>query len=346
MIEPSLRGILQDLEVVVAHKSNRNWLVASCPFAEFGYHEFGTDANPSFTVKIDPAGYSGYNCFTCHQHGSLLRLIQKLGVLRGEDYTALEARAIFEETPDSFVDWDDDGVLEELEMSSLDSDLYLSMYPLAWESPESRRYLKSRGISKAAVEELDLRFHPESKRVLWPVYGWTDDSGKKKLYGFSGRSILSREWTHLYPKVKDYGGLKKERVILGEQLVEKYMEMPGACIFLIEGLMAQASLVTIGCLKIGIPAATLGSYLSPYQASLLISYGLPVYLMYDDDVAGDQGLYGPWNKREEKFEGGGAIDKLKGEVPLYLCTWPERTGDPDEITIEELEKMKKEAKQL
>ena len=304
-------------------KNRRNWLVAKCPFAEF-LHKFGRDTNPSFFVKINDSGYSGYNCFTCHQTGNMGKLIEKLGGLRGEDYSALVIRALIEETPDTFIDWDERQLMQNEPLVPLDQDIYFRMYPPILNFKEARRYLAKRQISEETAELLQLRYDPDEHRVLFPVF-----SGEaNQLFGFTGRAVFDAP-----AKVKDYSGLKKDRLILGEQLIQE-----GKPILLVEGLFAYANMYEICADDFCSPIASMGSRLSDAQRDLIVEFQLPVYLLYDNDEAGQQGLYGP-KRKNGSYEGGGAIDQLKDHVPTYIAEYPTGVQDPDNLTTDDVENI-------
>tara|TARA_R110002153_G_scaffold26421_5_gene82933 strand:+ start:13206 stop:14213 length:1008 start_codon:yes stop_codon:yes gene_type:complete len=326
MTEGKLRELLSDLDIEVKHKNTKGWLISKCPFSE-ELHEYGTDSNPSFNVKIHPEGYSAFKCFTCKQKGNLLKLIGRLQSIRGEDYNNLTIRVMGEEVPDSFADYED-GIEEESELTVLEAETFLSMYPLAYEEKDCKKYLKDvRGISEATSKTLDLRYDADSRRVLFPVKGF-DGS----LFGFTGRTILTKEQypSKKYPKVKDYVGLKKERLVLGEELIEE--DKP---ILIVEGLFAYAHMVDIGVREFCSPIATMGSNLSDYQRDIIVDYDVPVFLLYDDDLAGDHGLYGD----EQNQESLGAIDKLKSHTPTSVCLYPEDIDDPDDLDCDTVREM-------
>lgn len=323
MKEEPLREILTDLDIEVIHKNHRNWLVGSCPFAPYT-HESGTDRNPSFFVKVNPMGFSGFNCLSCKEHGGLTRLIKRLAYFREEDYDKLIRKAVRKETPDNFGDFDSmRGVVGE-QMDSLDIELHFRMYGDAWDDKEARQYLKERGASKEACRLLELRFDPDSKRILFPVYDF-----EKNLYGFSARTILPE--TNLRPKVRDYAGLKKEQCLLGEQLID-----PDKPMLLVEGLFALLHMVSIGVQEFANPIASMGSVLSLAQANILSDFAKPVYILYDLDFAGDQGIFGVFNKRTGKFEGDGAFDRLRKHVPTFVCEYPKGLDDPDSFTLKDV----------
>lgn len=328
MTEGKLRKLLRELDIDVKHKNRKGWLISACPFAEF-LHEYGTDRNPSFNVKVNDEGYSGFNCFTCKQRGNLSTLISRLGDMRGEEYGKLAIRALVDETPENFKDFDEsmDEAAEVQELKPIDSMIYLRMYPSAWDDRDARKYLEGRGISEKTCSLLDLRFDPDERRILFPVYGHD-----RSLYGFTGRSILAKEDfpSKKYPKVKDYAGLLKDSMILGEHLID-----PTKPILVVEGLFALAHVIEIGAREYCNPVATMGSFLSDHHLSILVDYDVPIYMLYDNDKAGEYGMFG--DETEESYDG--AVNMLKGHVPTFICLYPDDVDDPDELEPDELRDM-------
>jgi DNA primase len=331
MKEYDLRKLLDRLDISVSDKNPSGWLVACCPFAEF-LHAKGTDRKPSFYAKANSDGPSGFHCFTCKQHGSIRALVNQLAYYRDADYNHLALQATMLEVPDRFSDFeqnDDASYLDALP-EPINALVYLSMYPSAVEFADAIIYLSSRGISEKTAEKLQLRFDPEAKRILFPVYDHSH-----LLYGFTGRSIIPDDARDpKSPKVKNYVGLKKEYRLLGEHLIDD--EKP---LLVVEGLFALAHLIELGVCNVCNPVAIMGSHLSDAQRDLIIGYDRPVYLCLDDDPAGTQGLYGAWDKTSNSYLGGGAVDKLKQHVPTMVCLYPERTGEVDELTYDEVKRM-------
>ena len=56
--------------------------------------------------------------------------------------------------------------------------------------------------------------------------------------------------------------------------------------------------------------------------------GADVFMLYDDDAAGDIGLYGT---NTDNGWSGGALDKLKHDLPTYVAAFPEDRDDVDEF---------------
>jgi hypothetical protein len=330
MKEYDLRRLLLKLDIEVTDKNPSGWLLARCPFAEF-LHAKGTDRKPSFYVRANADGPSGFHCFTCKQHGGVRALVNQLGYYRDKDYNHLALQATVMEVPERFGDFEpsDADLLDDLP-EPINELVYLSMYPSAVEFADAIIYLASRGVSEATATRLQLRYDPEAKRILFPVFDHA-----RLLYGFTGRSIVPDDLRdERIPKVKNYAGLKKEYRLLGEQLIDD--DKP---ILVVEGLFGLAHLIEIGICKLCNPVAIMGSSLSSAQRDALIGYDRPTYLLFDDDAAGSQGLYGAWDKTRGAYLGGGAVDKLKEHLPTMVCLYPERTNELDDLTYAEVERM-------
>lgn len=334
MNKESISKITRKLGLSVSHQW-KSWMMMRCPFAEWT-HAKGTDRNASFGIRINEEGLSGYHCFTCKQKGRVSGLIRALAHYREEDYTELAMEADLLEASGDLKPFENLFDTDKTDKPvPLDEAIFEGMYLDAWEDEPTRDYLQSeRGISEETSKLLGLLSDPDEDRVLFPVRGL-----KGELYGFSGRSILTDvEWTDRYPRIKDYAGMKKEMQLLGADKID-----PNKPTALVEGLFAYAHFVEIGAREVLNPVASLGSFLSKYQASLLGEVGMPVYLFYDPDTAGDIGIYGRLDKKTGEHLGDGAADRLKKQLPTFVPMYPEGVTDPDNLTFENLEEMFEEA---
>ena len=309
---------LENLDIEVLGENSSGWLSARCPFAE-DRHERGYDRNPSFFVHIDEHHTSGFNCFTCKTHGSIVGLYEKLGAIRGENYMREIIEANMDEVPDDFGEFGASRFIKEA-AKPLEELIFAGMYSSAWDIADSREYLVKRGIGQHTVEALDLLYDVDEKRILFPVR-----DREMNLYGFTGRTILdAKQYPYEdFPRVRDYAGLKKEQLLLGENLFNA-----GKPVLIVEGLFALARAVEKRATKFCNPMATMGSRLSDDQAERLIDMGADVFMLYDDDAAGDIGLYGT---NTDNGWSGGALDKLKHDLPTYVAAFPEDRDDVDEF---------------
>lgn len=345
MDRKTVLSFLDELEVkVISRQPNSGgYLPALCPFAPY-LHERGVDTNPSFFVKVDNQKRSGFLCFTCKETGTMSSLVRRLSYHREESYGTLAVEADLAEIPDSFSDYPEEEELD-LPPEPLNPHVYDNLYPDAWSVPEVRGYLESRVIGVDTARSLRLKCDEEERRILFPVL-----DRKETLYGFTGRSWLSPEqiealnrkrekegWRTAYSRHKDYH-FSKERFLLGAHLLKK-----GRPVWIVEGLFALASIIDAGVEAFASPVATMGSSLSNHQRDILIDLGEPVYACYDDDIAGDIGLFGP-QRSDGIHKGGGLIDKLKGDVPVLMPPYPDDLKDIDQVTEDQLKWMKESAK--
>jgi hypothetical protein len=310
-------------------KTSAGWIPFRCPFAEW-YHDSGRDSNPSFSIKINPTGISGYNCLACKRHGRISSLIRRLRDLREDpDLQGLDIEADLRETSEDLGNYELE-IEEESEPAVLNPAIYVNMYPLAWEEKRSREYLQRRGIGKDTARLMGLLFDPDQHRIVFPVM---DRQGQ--LFGFEGRTILPE--TPRNPKMRVYAAMSKEKVLLAEHLVDDSKPL-----FVVEGLFATARIIEIGGRDLVNPVAPLTSRISKFQRDRIAAINRMTYLCFDDDRAGNEGLFGPWDETTQNWAGGGALDLLSGHVPVALPNLPHDLDDIDKVTLAQLRRMVEE----
>lgn len=329
----SLKGIAGELGIQIIHVRDDGWMACHCPFAPY-LHKHGKDNRPSFFMRASTDRKSGYNCYSCGMSGPIVALITALGEYRkGEKghpsrkYRELAIEAEIAEVRSGVrFDYDES---DEVEPDPLNENAYGNVFPVAWSCKRARRYLRERGIGRETSDVLGLMFDPEESRIVFPV---RDRSNK--LYGFTGRTILKQdEWpSEYYGKVKDYFGLRKDRMLLGANLVD--LSKP---IILVEGLFALAAMMEERVDSVAGVVASMGAHLSKHQALTLIGWGKPVYVFYDNDPAGRLGVYGGTRKGGRRIVG--VVDRLGRELPTYVPEWPKGIDDPDDLTFATVRKM-------
>lgn len=264
------------------------------------------------------------NCFTCGNRMPFHGMLRKYAGFSGEDLDDL-IEELEEESylgPRELPTWDakdDDGMREQ---EPLKQSVYLDLY----DSARGHPYLRKRGISDATVDKLQLMVDPSDpadgeERILFPVFG-----ADGELYGLSGRA------THPEAKLKvrDYFGLRKAANILGAHLIAR--EKPNK-VLLLEGLFDYAN-----AWEQGYPAgAVMHSTLTARQAEIVRDFGLPTYLFYDDDEAGQKGC---------RVAGTALYRYLPVMKVRYPEIWVEepdggehRVKDPGELLAEDFEYM-------
>jgi DNA primase len=310
-----------DRNLIRTHESSE-WAVCPCPLSKWT-HKHGADNNPSFNIKIDNNRFSGFYCFSCGYKGSLFALTKYLykfsGINNSEAYSILKSFEFFKG-----VDLDELNKVHKIDIIKPLEEKYNKIYDKAWKYFDARAYLIKRGISEATCDILNLGYDEIQNRVVFPVYGV-----KGELYGFTGRAVFD----DIIPKVRDYLGLPKRRLLLGVNLYQK-----GKPFLVVEGLFGLAHLIEIGARDFCNPVAILGSELTQDKADILISFNENVYILSDNDEAGDKCLFGVLDE-QGKPRGGGAIDRLYNNVNLYIPSWLNNKKDPDELTYDEVKGM-------
>ena len=299
-----------------------NKILASCPFASY-YHKDRRDAHPSFALFVVEDGNSGYSCFSCGEQGNISMLVKRLEKLRKASYAKLMSDVERAELDIyyNFSEWGERIIEEEKPIEILDDKIYNKVYKQATTYPEAIAYLQTRRISNSTADLLDLRYDEYQKRVVFPVR--TPDGG---LCGFTGRAISENLDPKVEPKVRDYTGLPKKKIILGSHLWD---DKP---VILVEGLFAFARLFELGVHNSYNIGAVLGAKLTEEKADIIKQQGTTTYFFFDNDMAGEVGIFG----RDGR---GGAADMLYNYVPIVIPAYPEGKDDPDDLTEAEVYNM-------
>lgn len=329
MREHRLRDLLARLGVGRLEVSSSGWLLGTCPLARWT-HSRGADRNPSFGAKPESGGISAFHCFTCHHRGRISSLARTLGHLSGTDTKGIEREA-------DQADWEG---LENMSFEyeghaqrpePLEDEMFEGIFVAAWDVPAARTYLEGRGIGEATSALLELGWDSEEGRIVFPV---RDGSGR--LYGFSGRSAHEA-----HPKIRDYSGLPKKWLILGQHRWRGTPEGDRR-LLLVEGLFGYAHMVELGMETQVDVGALMGTALTQAKVDIIKQHGAPTYLLLDNDPAGDDCLFGVEGASGERDFWSGAIARLVGSVPVLVPAWPEGKVDPDQLAREDVERMLRE----
>jgi len=310
--EANIRKVVDMLDLGECLKGHSGWLTAHCPFA-LENHSGGKDRNPSFGIRINDNGRSGYYCFSCGAAGSLTKLVRLVYLRDGEPRKALSMAALAEsyETEIDFLEYEEG--LSEVSEEQLDPVMYSAMYPLATEVEAARRYMQRRGVTIEAALLADLRYDPDYSRIMFPVM-----DQMKTLFGYVGRSV----YDNAKPRVFTYPPLKKTKHLLGGHLVrDKFPKV------VVEGQFAYATLLAKGARDFCDVVAIMGQDMSQEQAALLLGFGNPVVLLLDGDEAGERGTHK-------------ALQTLGSEIPITAPGYPDYAkGDPDNLAAADLYDM-------
>ena len=159
-----------------------DWLRCSCPLAPWTHFK-GVDENPSFGIKINDSGESGFHCFTC-KSGRLIDLLHimhfTMGVpVRASDFFSLSE--IFDEEQEerdiTTTEFYVDNFLEEVipPKKTPVPKAILEEYPLLETTPYEEEqilienYLIGRGIRPDVCYDYQVRMQPVSSYILFPI---------------------------------------------------------------------------------------------------------------------------------------------------------------------------------
>lgn len=316
MKKKEIQKVLRKLGLRPIDQSN-DWVGSTCPLAPLT-HATKVDSNPSFGVMA-VKGESTYNCLACHSTGMLKYLPRKVASIPGtspERQAELMALAQeIEQVEEGYLFMDDEPDPEEID-NPLMWEIYGNMYPPVGAFPEAVAYCKKRGMTFQATVDCKAKYDPEYRRIVFPVI---DPNGD--LYGYTGRDVTESARA----KVLDYAGLKKSRHILGTHLWTQ-----GKPALIIEGVMGYASLISHRFHDTFNVGAIMGSQMSEIQAALIANYNTEVYLMLDNDAAGERGLW------DNKLKPGAVRLMDNRPCAVKVPVWPTGKKDPDELRQEDI----------
>jgi hypothetical protein len=309
------------------------WLSGSCPFA-FATHGSGADNHPSFGIRVGGSGPSYFKCFTCGQKGTFAQAVSLLGYLRDEDLSdtvrrvELAESAVLSGSPSWRFKEKEGRFSYEKALGAAQGE---ADYPPLLTHP----YLTRRGISWRTALRMRLRWDGTSGRVLFPVYDY-----RGVFLGFSGRTVRDSE---AGPRVRDYSGLPKAKVFLGEHLINRCGVARPHTIIIVEGLFDYAAVLGSGAITADRSVfAILGTELTQAKKDKLRRFGASVIWMVDRDAAGDKVLWGaeaPGGAKRSR----GVLAEFDGCFPQYVASYPESgrrcLKDPGECTASQIRQM-------
>lgn len=205
------------------------WVIGPCPLAPWR-HTNGVDAHPSFAVKENGKSKSICKCLSCGFGGDLMDLLFRVSGMQQKNHASgynmpMASVLITNETDD--YDLSFDGIpeygeeKEKVEFPFPESWLASFKSVLGFSEPVA--YLKSRGVTKAIVDALSIKYDPLQKRIGFPFRNF-----KGELMGIQGRSIEANPALRYY----QYGYQKHRNLHawMGEDTVD--FDMP---VVLVEG---------------------------------------------------------------------------------------------------------------
>lgn len=290
-------------------------LKASCPLAKWT-HKNGTDSRPSFTINFKNGVYM-YGCRACGCSGLLPDLFTEL-FIRTKDFNYLVKIEELEKLEGAFGEYKYEAVNDWY----LNEDYYKDVLPPVTDYKIALDYCTNRGISAQTCDRLKLTYHPEMKRVIFTIYSYSG-----RLIGHTGRSINPEAnlkiLTTANPTIK--------RTLLGIHKLDTSKP-----ILVVEGLFMYAKLHEYNLDSKYNILATMGTGVSSHQRELLVSFGLPVYLMLDNDESGRNATYVGTKTTP-------ALKELALYVPVLILQYPKGIEDPDLLTETQICDMIKNA---
>jgi len=289
----------------------------NCPLAPW-FHEKGSDSHPSFSVAVNPEGPSPYRCFACGARGTFLGLLYELrrkgkpvddliDIAKKTEVVSFEKKLFH--TINMFGPEMVRGLAKEI-FEVWDED---ELSPFTGKVP---KYVFERGLTLDTCRTWGLGYSAEENRLIFPVR-----RRDGKLVGAVGRALDPKA----QPRYRSFINFQKSNYLYGEHLLPRDgektmsdafgMNLPANDgVIVVEGFFDTLRLYQLGY---DTAVAIMGSHVSARQKDRLLSFGRPVYLMLDWDVAGNNG-------RED------VIPHLVGRVPLFNVKGPEGK-DPDDL---------------
>lgn len=274
-------GVQRFLEALEAEniRDDGAWISCSCPLAPW-LHAAGTDHKPSFGVKVNDSGPSGWYCFTCDMGGSLTRLIHAVW-WNSEEYPAEAASVIWDD--EVFGDFD---VLRLVKRHPLRfpprlsalavPETILVSYPVVTPSMDVFRYLaEDRRISWETIQAYQVRaFEDRNERqgVAFPIL-----STKSAVLDMYVRMVDSKTFFRLNAELTgsevEY---KCNYLLFGNHLLDR-----GKPIWVCEAPLDAMRLHTLGIKNVG---ATCGPPKRTIFQNLYAPKG--IVLAFDSDDSG------------------------------------------------------------
>lgn len=274
-------GIQRFLDALGAEniRDDGEWLHCSCPLAPW-LHSKGTDSRPSFGIRVNESGPSGWYCFSCDMGGSLPRLIHALW-WNSEEYPS-EAGAVF---------WDEEvfGDFDVLRIVKRHPKVFpprlssigvpkeiLDDLPLTSEESEIYEYLTDkRRISKETLDAFMVRERIDNDGESWVVFPIISRRGE--VLDMYVRSVKGKRFFRLNAEMT---GSRVEyrcnHLLFGNHLIDR--DKP---IWITEAPLDAMRLHTLGVRNVG---ATCGPAKQEIFKNLYAPRGL--VLAFDSDDSG------------------------------------------------------------
>lgn len=303
-------------------KQTNEWIAAPCPLAPWT-HPKGSDRSASFGISIAEEGRSGYNCLSCHEHGNVEGLLNRLEDLSGKDYSDLIAEVSDLEKVVAFPPWESRPKQARQLPEPLDEGEFDELFEPASQVRAARGYFNNRSLLCSSMDRFDLRWDDYHRRILFKA------KREGLFYGVSGRAVS--ETAKRKVKVYEYPA---KLFLMGEEHV---IDDPDRPTLVIEGLMGLVELDSCNLFDYANAVALQGSVMSVEQRDRLVELGNPVVLLFDDDEAGRRGLNGSRDSKGRRTDG--AFSMLRGLIDTKVARLPSGVEDLRYLTERETHDM-------
>jgi hypothetical protein len=264
-----------------------------CPF-----HKGGQESHPSFSINVDKAIY---HCFTCHESGTIIKLLKMLGV--PPDVIDLETKGI----ADAIRENHRRRIIEK--KSEWVTDPFRAQTPLAEAVLKPYHWCPSKlvelGFCPYLLQQMEIGFDKHNNRITYPV---------RDIYGNLAGIVGGATYSGWYPKYKVYENDHKDsrgnmiESDFGPWFHEQYpdytfrnhdylwnFERVYPSLFFGKEvqtlIVAEGFKATLWLLQHNYPyvVALMGSSMSEKQEQHLQRLQVKVVLFLDDDPAGQEG---------------------------------------------------------
>lgn len=295
---------------------NKDELSGCCPLAPWE-HAGGVDNNPSFKVK-ELNGTLVYGCMSCGHKGRID------GLLFGQLYKRTRDRKYLKILHSLLHEYEVEtkgvGKPQKHKDIYLNKAVYEDILPDVTEYKLAMDYcIGKRGLTEETCDRLGLKYHPEFKRIVFPIYDY-----EGRLLGHTARATekdtIPKIWTTVNSTIKrNHLGIHKLK-----------LDRPT---ILVEGLFIYAMFHQFGLDKDYNILCTMGVSVTTAQIQQLIAVSTPLILFLDNDEAGRNAMYGKTGSPKK------SLKDLCTFMPVYSVEYPEGITDPDDLTKEQVYSM-------
>ena len=309
--------VLREISHIVRQGEN---ISVACPLAPYtDKHKSDRDSSPSMGILVREGQPCLVNCFTCgFRAGNLTYLIKTLARYDRQKYSHLVPIVLKLEEIDYSLFVNQIPSYSDIAVKKREEAAKIVTIPEDSLGDRARKYtpyLKERGITLETAKRWESGFDREARRVIFPVR-----SSKGELLGAIGRKI--KKEVH-GPKYYEYFDFNKIKTLFGSHLY-----VPGNSLIIVEGLFD--AILTDQALNYGLEGysvvAILGSKITDWQVSKIISLAPEVILAFDNDEVG----LACTKKTQEK---------MGKRVCTTIIKWREHDTDPASMNPFELEDL-------